>query len=193
MIRALDDVQIMLDDQHTAARFAEPLEYLQQSLHVVYMQSRSRLVENIERAPRVSPAQLGCEFYALRLAAGELRARLTDLDIAQAHIVERLQFPCDLRQRLKEAKRFLHRHIEHIIDVFAFVVHFQRFAIITLSAADLAGNVDIRQEVHLNLDDAVSVASLASAALDVETEASVAVAAHSGIRRIGKHCTDEVE
>ena len=47
--------------------------------------------------------------------------------------------------------------------------------------------------MHLDLDDAVSVASLATPTLDVEAEAPVAVAAHAGVRRVGKHRADEVE
>ena len=49
--------------------------------------------------------------------------------------------------------------------------------------ADLAGHVDVRQEVHLDLDLAVALAGLAAAAGDVEREAPGAVAARAALRQ----------
>src|SRR6185312_8288867 len=43
--------------------------------------------------------------------------------------------------------------------------------------ADVAGDVNVGQEVHLDLDDAVALAGLAAPALDVEGEAPGLVAA----------------
>ena len=40
-------------------------------------------------------------------------------------------------------------------------------------------------------DDTVAVAGLASSTFDVEAESAVVVAAHAGIRRVGKHRADE--
>ena len=51
------------------------------------------------------------------------------------------------------------------------VLHLQRLAIVALALADVAGDVDVGQEVHLDLDDAVALAGFAAAALDVEGEA----------------------
>jgi hypothetical protein len=48
----------------------------------------------------------------------------------------------------------------------------QGFAVVALAMADLAGHVDVGQEVHFYLDDAVAGAVFAAAALDVEAEAS---------------------
>jgi hypothetical protein len=48
----------------------------------------------------------------------------------------------------------------------------QRLAIVAFAVAGVAGDIDIGQEVHLDLDDAIALAGLAAAALDVEREAA---------------------
>ena len=59
--------------------------------------------------------------------------------------------------------------------------------------ADVAGDVDVGQEVHLDLDDAVALAGLAAAALDVEGEAAGLVAARLGLRQAGEPVADRRE
>src|SRR5690606_14526577 len=55
--------------------------------------------------------------------------------------------------------------------------HLQRLAVVALALADVAGDVDVRQEVHLDLDHTVALAGLAAPALDVEREAARPIAA----------------
>jgi hypothetical protein len=78
---------------------------------------------------------------------------------------------------LEEADAFLDGHVEHVGDRLLAEVDLERLAIVALALADVAGDVDVGQEVHLDLDDAVALAGLAAAALDVEREAPRTVAA----------------
>ena len=71
--------------------------------------------------------------------------------------------------------------------------HVQRFAVVALALADVAGDVDVGQKVHLDLDDAVALAGLAAAALDVEREAAGLVAARLGFRQAGEPFADRRE
>jgi hypothetical protein len=73
--------------------------------------------------------------------------------------------------RAEEVERLLDRHLEHVGDRAALVVDLQRLAVVALARADLARDVDVRQELHLDLEDPVALAVLAAAALDVEAEA----------------------
>ena len=59
--------------------------------------------------------------------------------------------------------------------------------------ADLAGHVDIRQEVHLDLDNAVSSAGLASASLDVEGKSALAVTLGLGVGSAREQRADHVK
>ena len=76
------------------------------------------------------------------------------------------------------------------MDAFAFVVDFQRFTVVALSVADVAVDVNIGQEVHLDLDRAVTLAGLAAPALDVEREAPRSVAAGTRFRHAGEQLAD---
>ncbi len=122
-------------------------------------------------------AQLLRELDALRLAARERGRLLADMDVVEADAAQEREHVAHPRHRLEELQRLLDRHVEHVGDGFALEQHFQRFAVVALALADVAGDVDVGQEVHLDLDDAVALAGLAAAALDVEGEAAGLVAA----------------
>jgi hypothetical protein len=55
-------------------------------------------------------------------------------------------------------------------DVFAFVFYLQSLAVIAFAVADVAWDIDIGQEMHLELDCAATTAGFASATLDIEGE-----------------------
>ncbi len=84
---------------------------------------------------------------------------------------------------VEEAEGLLDRHVEHLGDRLALVVDLQRLPVVAGAVAHLAGDVDVGQEVHLDLDGAVAGARLAAPALDVEAEAPGLVAAHLGLGR----------
>ena len=105
------------------------------------------------------------------------RRLLADMDVIEADAVQELQRLAHPRHRLEKFQRFLDRHVEHVGDRFAAEQHFQRLAVVALAVADVAGDVNVGQKVHLDLDHAVALAGLAAAALDVEREAAGLVAA----------------
>ena len=76
---------------------------------------------------------------------------------------------------LKEQQGILDRHVEHLGDVLTPIGDLQGFAIVPFTFAHLAWHVDIREEVHLNLDLPIALASFAPAPADVEAESTGAV------------------
>src|SRR3546814_8781662 len=68
--------------------------------------------------------------------------------------------------------------------------HLQRLAVVALAVAHVAGDVDIRQEVHLDLQHAVALTGLAPPALDVEGEAPRLVSARLRFRQAGEPVAD---
>src|SRR5690606_23233069 len=65
--------------------------------------------------------------------------------------------------------------------------------VVAATGADVARNIDVGQEVHLDLDHAVALACLAAPALDVEREAPRAVAALARDRGFGEKFADRGE
>src|SRR5690606_31001244 len=117
------------------------------------------------------------ELHALRLAAGQRGRLLADMDIAEADALQRGEDVADTRHRLEEIGGLVDRHVENVGDGFLLEGDFQRLAVVALALAGVAGDIDVGQEVHLDLDDAVALTGLAAAALDVEREAAGLVAA----------------
>ena len=107
--------------------------------------------------------------------------------------MQQRQHVAHARHRLEEVQRLLDRHVEHVGDRLALERHLERLAVVALALADVAGDVDVGQEVHLDLDDAVALAGLAAAALDVEAEAAGLVAARLRLGQAGEPLADRRE
>src|SRR5580765_6882108 len=89
--------------------------------------------------------------------------------------------------------RLLDGHRQHLIDAAPLVLDLQRFAVVALAVADVALNVDVRQEVHLHLDQAIALARLAATALDVEREAPGPVPALARLLHLREDFADRRE
>ena len=87
IVSGFDNIQIMLNDQHRVACIANPLQDVQQARHIIAVQSRCRLVQNIEGFAGTALCQFGCQFDSLRFTARQRGGGLSDLDIAESHIV----------------------------------------------------------------------------------------------------------
>jgi hypothetical protein len=142
-----------------------------------------RLVEDVQRPPRRDLAELLRQLDPLSLAARERGRRLPELDVVEPHVVQGLEPAPELRDLGEEAQRLLDRHVEHVGDRLALEAHLEGLAVVALAAARLARHVDVRQEVHLDLDRPVALAGFAASAAHVEREASGLVAAHLRLRR----------
>ena len=94
---------------------------------------------------------------------------------------------------VKKLQRLLHRHIQHVVNVLSFIFYLQSLPVVPLSMADLTGHIHIRQEMHLNLQDAVAAAGFAASALYVKAEAPLLVAPGFGVRGGGKQIPDLVK
>ena len=118
---------------------------------------------------------------------------LAEPDVAEPDLDQRLHVPRDRRDGGEEVDGLLDRHVEDLGDGLALVVDLERLAVVAGAVADLARDVDVGQEVHLDLDRAVAGARLAAAALDVEREPALLVAAHLRLGRRGEQLADVVE
>src|SRR5690554_5948213 len=76
------------------------------------------------------------------------------------------------------------------MNILAFIANIQGFTVITLALTGIASHVDISQEVHLNLNHAVTLARFATTTFDVKREASRAIAACARFRHARKKLAD---
>ena len=90
-------------------------------------------------------------------------------------------------------QRLLDGHVEHVGDRLVAEFDLQRFAVVARALALVAGDVDVGQEVHLDLDDAVALARFAAPALDVEREPARQIAARLGFGQAREPIADRRE
>ena len=171
----------------------QPAEHQQQLADVLEVQAGGGLVEDVDGAAGGALLQLGGELDPLRLTAGQRRGGLAEPDVAQPDLDQGLHVPGDRRHGGEEVDGLLDRHVEDLGDGLALVVDLERLAVVAGAVADLARDVDVGEEVHLDLDRAVARAGLAAAALDVEREPALQVAAHLRLGRRGEQLADVVE
>ena len=185
-VGGLDDIEVVLDDHHGVAVFAQSMQYAEQLLDVVEMQAGGWLVQNIQGAPGVSARQLARQLYPLRLAARKGGRRLPKLDVREAYRHQRFQLAGNAGHRLEQGQRIFHGHFQHVVDGMSLVGYGQGFAVVAFAVANIAGHVDVGQEVHFDLDQTVALTGLAAPALDVEAEAPRRVTASAGFGHLSK-------
>jgi hypothetical protein len=70
----------------------------------------------------------------------------------QPDIVEGFKLSLDIGDMFEKFQRLVDRHVQHIGDALSLVVNLQGLAVVSLSFANLAYDIDIRQEMHFDLD-----------------------------------------
>ncbi len=101
------------------------------------------------------------ELDPLGFAARERGRALPEFDVIQPDPGERFELGVDRGDVREVLHRLFDAHVEHIGDRLSFVQHFQGLAVVPLPFALLTLDVDIGEEVHLDLDEAVALARLA--------------------------------
>src|SRR5687768_4245977 len=192
-VGGLDHVEIVLDHHDAVALVDEAVEDLEQEAHVLEVETGGRLVEDVEGPPGVALGELGRELHALRLAARERSRRLAEMDISEPDVIQQLELLGDAALRGEEVEAVGDREIEHVGDAPALVAHLERLAVVAPTLADFARHVDVGQEMHLDLHEAIPLTRLAAAALDVEREPPGTISAHLRFGKLGEQLPDRCE
>ena len=87
-VGGLDDIEIVLDDDDRVAARGESVQHGKELADVVEMQAGRRFIEDIERLAGAFADEFLRELDPLRLAAGERRRLLADMDIVQPDAVQ---------------------------------------------------------------------------------------------------------
>src|SRR5207247_4218521 len=93
----------------------------------------------------------------------------------------------------EKPRRFIHRQIENVGDVLAFVSDLQRLAVIAFAVAHFAFDVNVRQKVHLDFNQSAAFAIFAAAAFDIETEPPRVITAHPRCWQVTEQFADLCE
>ena len=129
----------------------------------------------------------------MRCSAGKRRSGLAELQITKPDVEQRIQFVRDARHVSKKSRGLIHGQVENVCDIFTFVGDLQRLAIVAPAVANLALDINVRQKMHLDLDQAAALAILAPAAFDVEAEPAGTVTAHPRSRQLREQFANRTE
>ncbi len=128
--------------------------------HVMEMKAGGGLIQNIKSRAGAALGQFLGQLDALGFAARQRRGVLAQANVGEAHVHQGMQLAGYDGDVFEEVAGDLNGHVEHFGDILALVADLQRFPVVALALADVAGHVDVGQEVHLDLDDAVALARL---------------------------------
>ncbi|MNJ44472.1 hypothetical protein D3C77_395260 [compost metagenome] len=87
-----------------------------------------------------------------------------------------------LRNVLEKFSSHFYCHFQHVRYALVLVFHLERFTVVSLSFTYFTRHVNIRQEVHFNLDNPVPPAGLAAPSLNVKAKAAFLIAANFRFR-----------
>ena len=127
-VGGLDDVHVVLDDEHRVALLDQRVQGREQLVDVVEVQAGAGLVEDeqdLVLLQRGAFGQEGGQLHALGLAARERVGRLPQADVAQAHVVERLEAVGHLGLAVEELHGVVHGQLQHLVDALVLVLDVQ--------------------------------------------------------------------
>ena len=193
VVRTLDHLEVVLDDDHGVAVVYESLEHVKELLYIREMQPRRRFIQDEESPPFARSDKLLTQLDALSFPTGERGRGLSELHVPEPHIVHDLEHRSDAWNVLEVLERFLHVHVEHVRNVLPFEPDLERLPVEALAIADGTDHPDVREEIHFELVGSVSVAGFASSSLDIEAEPALGVTSDSRFRQAGEEVPNRAE
>src|SRR5690606_2835766 len=134
-VGGLDQVKVVLYHNHGVPLVHKLLDHFDQHPDILKMESGCRLVHDIESVPRADLGELPCQLDPLRLSAAQSGAGLSQPQIAEAHIDQRLQFSLNSGKRVEEGARLVDVHVEDVRYVLLLVVDLERFTVVATAVA----------------------------------------------------------
>src|SRR5205807_1088569 len=111
-VGALNDVQVVLDDDYSVAEANQPLQHVEQLAHISEMEPSGWFVKNVNSSSRGAFGKFFRQLDALSFAARKCRCRLAQFDVTQTDVEQRLKFLLDLRNVLQQRQSFFDCRVE---------------------------------------------------------------------------------
>ena len=120
------------------------------------MQAGGGFVADVEGAARGGLGEMRRELDALSFAAGERGGGLAETQIAEADVVQDLEFDEEPRMVIEEGDGFANGELEDLMDVEVLVADIEDGGFIARAFTLFADEFDIGKELHFNGDGAIA-------------------------------------
>ena len=192
----------MLDDDDRVSLVNKPVKDPLEQFDVRGMEADAGLLKDVESASArgrpgtVAPAsagQLGDEFDALGFTSAQGWTGLTEAQVAESGLHEELEGAPDLRVGREKLHGLLDSHRQDVTDRLPVILHLEGLMVEAGPSAVLARHEGDGKEVHLQPDDSLTLAAVASASLVVEGEPAAGVSADPCLRKARVEGADRVK
>jgi hypothetical protein len=180
-------------DDHTIALLDERVEDIEELLDIREVETRRRLIEDIEGLPCRSLGEVEGELDTLSFTTRECRCGLSEGDIAESDFREDIEDTLDTRECGEEATGIVDGHSEDFGDIFSLEFHIQCLRIVSRTITGLTLHIDIREEVHLDFFHPTSFTYFTASSLRIEGESPRSVSSLLCFMRSREYFTYEGE
>src|SRR3989338_8213626 len=117
IVGALQDVEIVFDDDDCIPLLDELLQNIDEFFNVIVVQADRRLIQKVDGLRGQRSVELRGDLYTLCLTAGERRRALSQLKVSEPDVVQRTEPVGDGGNVLKKSERLLDRHGEYVVNI----------------------------------------------------------------------------
>jgi len=192
-VGALRDLHVVLDHADGVPRGDQAVDEGEQRGDVRQVQALGRLVQDEEAARAPGIHDVRQELDALELAARERRQRLADPEVPEAELLHDAEGAGHGRFGREQLTGLGAGQVEDVGNGVAAVPHLEHLGAVALSAAFVAGDINVGQELHLDPFRALALAHGALAAGRIEREVPRREAGAPGLRHGRESLPDAVE
>ena len=139
----------MVDHQHAGPAIDQGVQRLEHPGHVLAVEPRARLVEEVEHA-LLRAAERPGQLHPLRLAPGERGQWLADGKVPEPEPLQRPERLGDGAVAAEGLEDAVHRHLQHLGDRVTGQANLQHLRLEAPAAAAGTGERDVGQELHLH-------------------------------------------
>src|SRR5260370_41545022 len=132
------------------------------------MKTGGRLIKNVKNTLIFRAREMRGELQPLGLAAGERCGGLSKPQVSEPDFIQDFQLGNNLGNARKKGQRLAHRELQHFVNILSVVANLEDAALEARAAALFANQLNIAYNLHFHGDRAVSLASFAAPARNVE-------------------------
>ena len=174
VVRGIEQVLVVFHAEDGVPGIPQTENGCQEKGHFIEVKAAGGFVQN-EQGPfpvfRQFPGrgfgQFRSYFYALGFSAGKGVRPAVEIEVSQPYVLHAFQDGGGSGQGGKEFRRFVHGQGQRLGNGFPFPGDFQRFPVVALPLAGVAGHCHVSQKVHVHFNHARSLATFTAASANV--------------------------